>query len=276
MRRAAKYRASEPAVVYRRRGTSSPPSQGPPLVDTASPSTAVGDAADADKTTAAVSPKDPDQHFICVSPSWEAHGRRRKEKMKEEAARTGRKSRLSKQPLPDSSVDALKRAEGADPDARVRLQDRPAGAATKGSDKGAAPRKPRSRSNSFVSLIRSSLAFRRPSADPAPETEFVGGIKLERERHLANDRALDQQAKPNEASVHPALRDDAKSSRGPSEPLRSPPPGRGPASPRAPPSERTRPSPATTSTPGAGGSSRPRPPPCPKLARLIGGAPAWA
>lgn len=180
--------------------------------------------------TRPVSPpsKDADEQSICVSPSWEAHGRRRKEKKmekreKEEAAKTAqakRKSRLSKQPPPASSTDALRNAGSTVPDPRGRSQDRPANAGVKSPDKEAAPRKSRSRSGSFASLIRSPLGFRRQSVDLAAEPEFIGGIKLELERHLANDRTLDQQASGDDACLHPALRPDASSD----QRLRSPPP----------------------------------------------------
>ncbi|KAM4068024.1 hypothetical protein HRG_009681 [Hirsutella rhossiliensis] len=180
--------------------------------------------------TRPVSPKtkDVDEQSICVSPSWEAHGRRRKEKKmekreKEEAAKTAqakaKKTRLSKQPPPASSTDPLRRAEGAVPEPRGRRVD----AGIKSPDKERAPRKSRSRSSSFASLIRSPLGFRRQSVDPPVEPEFVGGIKLELQRHLANDRVLDQQAKGDESATHPALRHD-KANNSMTEPLRSPPP----------------------------------------------------
>ncbi|KJZ73716.1 hypothetical protein HIM_06834 [Hirsutella minnesotensis 3608] len=186
--------------------------------------------------TSPTSPQlEPDQKSICVSPSWEAQSRRRKEKKlekkeKEEAAKMaqakGRKSRLSKQPPPPSSADALKRVDNNGTD-RGRGQDRSSTAGVKSPEQEAPPRKPRSRSSSFASLIRSPLGgFRRASQDQSSESEFIGGIKLEFERHLANEKTLDQQAKGDETAAHPALRtekNDKKTHRL-SEPLRSPPP----------------------------------------------------
>ncbi|PHH88902.1 hypothetical protein CDD83_6897 [Cordyceps sp. RAO-2017] len=179
--------------------------------------------------TRSLSAKETDQRSICVSPSWEAHGRRRKEKKmekkeKEEAARNaqqarGRKGRLSKQPPPASSTEALKKAEVAAPDwnlSRGRTHDRSTSDAAPTSTpagKDATPRKPRSRSSSFVSLIRAPLGFRRSSVEQAPESEFIGGMKLELERQLANERALDQQAKADEAVVQPAPRYDRTNTR---------------------------------------------------------------
>ncbi|POR37834.1 Uncharacterized protein TPAR_01979 [Tolypocladium paradoxum] len=212
-------------------------------------------------------PKEMDQRSICVSPSWESHGRRKKEKKmmekkereerkekekgerkdkdKEEAARNaesrGRKrpARLSKQPPPASSTDALHKVERTAPaestaGARGRQKERPtshAGLTSPMEDDAAAPRKPRSRSGSFASLIRSPFGGRR-SVDPSAEPEFVGGIKLELERHLAHERALNEQAKADEANIHPALRTD-KPNRRWSGPLKSPPPpARGPGDPK--------------------------------------------
>ncbi|KAF4592141.1 hypothetical protein GQ602_002440 [Ophiocordyceps camponoti-floridani] len=162
-----------------------------------------------------------DDRSICVSPSWESHGRRRKEKKmmekkeKEEAAvraaaaaaaKSARKGRLSKQPPPASSAEALRKAEGVpDPNlARGRDKDRSKSAAAGSTG---SQRKPRSRSSSFASLIRSPLNFRRTSVDKAPvEPEFVGGIKLELERHIASDKQLEQHQLRDESVVHPALR----------------------------------------------------------------------
>ncbi|RCI12333.1 hypothetical protein L249_0687 [Ophiocordyceps polyrhachis-furcata BCC 54312] len=199
--------------------------------------------------TADASAKDTDDRSICVSPSWESHGRRKKEKKlmekkeREDAART-KKNRLSKQPPPPSSAEALRKAEAVpDPTvARGRVKDRSKSAAAGPVGNEAAQRKPRSRSSSFASLIRSPLSFRRASVDKASpvEPEFVGGIKLELERHMANDRRLEQQQQQqqqhrqlrDETVVHPALRQQARASgdRWPA-PLQSHPPS-GAATPR--------------------------------------------
>ncbi|PFH61877.1 hypothetical protein XA68_16005 [Ophiocordyceps unilateralis] len=184
------------------------------------------------------STKETDDRSICVSPSWESHGRRRKEKKmmerkeKEEAAKAAataktRKSRLSKLPPPASSTEALRKAEtGPDPThaGRGRVKDRSKSAAAGPAGRDATQRKPRSRSSSFASLIRAPLSFRRTSIDKAPvEPEFVGGIKLELERHLANDKLLEQQLR-DETVVHPALRQNRASGDRWPAPLQSHPP----------------------------------------------------
>ncbi|RDA85959.1 hypothetical protein CP532_0815 [Ophiocordyceps camponoti-leonardi (nom. inval.)] len=209
---------------------------------------AVGTPVAAADTAADASAKDTDDRSICVSPSWESHGRRKKEKKlmekreREDAART-KKNRLSKLPPPASSAEALRKAETVpDPTAaRGRVKDRSKSAAAAGPvSKDTSQRKPRSRSSSFASLIRSPLSFRRASVDKASpvEPEFVGGIKLELERHMANDRRLEQQQQQqrqlrDETVVHPALRQQARASgdRWPA-PLQSHPPSLGAATPR--------------------------------------------
>ncbi|KND87320.1 hypothetical protein TOPH_08053 [Tolypocladium ophioglossoides CBS 100239] len=210
-------------------------------------------------------PKEMEQRSICVSPSWESHGRRKKEKkMMEKKGREERKEkereerkekekedarnaesrarkrpgRLSKQPPPASSADVLNKVERTAPaeaaaGARGRQKERPAsaiGLMSPMKDEVAAPRKPRSRSGSFASLIRLPFERHRSSVDHAAEPEFIGGIKLELEKHLAHEKALNEQAKADEANIHPALRNDK-----PSQPwsgsgsLKSPPPpARGP------------------------------------------------
>ncbi|RDA91531.1 hypothetical protein CP533_4339 [Ophiocordyceps camponoti-saundersi (nom. inval.)] len=198
---------------------------------------AVGTPVAAAAETPDASPKDTDDRSICVSPTWESHGRRKKEKKlmekkeREDAART-KKNRLSKLPPPASSAEALRKAETVpDPTvARGRVKDRSKSAAAGPVGKEATQRKPRSRSSSFASLIRSPLSFRRASVDKASpiEPEFVGGIKLELERHMANDMRLEQQQHRqlrDETVVHPALRQQAKASgdRWPA-PLQSHPP----------------------------------------------------
>ncbi|KAJ6442606.1 Ig group 2 domain-containingprotein [Purpureocillium lavendulum] len=78
------------------------------------------------------------------------------------------------------------------------------------------PKKTRSRSSSFASLFRAPFERRRSSVDQTSEPEFIGGIKLELERHLDSERALMVQAGADEADIHPALRDKPA--------LKSPPP----------------------------------------------------
>ncbi|PNY29043.1 Uncharacterized protein TCAP_01037, partial [Tolypocladium capitatum] len=202
-------------------------------------------------------PKEMDQRSICVSPSWESHGRRKKEKKlmekkereerrekeREEAARNAesrarrRPGRLSKPPPPASSTDALHKVERTAPaesaaGVRGRQKERPASATGPREGEAAAPPKSRSRSGSFASLIRSPFDRHRSSFDHAAEPEFIGGIKLELEKHLAHERALNEQAKADEANIHPALRTDKPRHRW-SGPLKAPPsPARGPGDPK--------------------------------------------
>lgn len=78
------------------------------------------------------------------------------------------------------------------------------------------PKKTRSRSSSFASLFRAPFERRRSSVDHTSEPEFIGGIKLELERHLDGERAAMVQAGAEEGDIHPALREKPA--------LKSPPP----------------------------------------------------
>jgi hypothetical protein len=85
------------------------------------------------------------------------------------------------------------------------------------------PKAARSRSNSFVSLLRAPFEFRRSSIDHSADSGFIGGIKLEIQRQAATQRVLDNQAAEDESNIHPALRKGNQGNRC-SAPLKSPPP----------------------------------------------------
>ncbi|KAG5998821.1 hypothetical protein E4U54_002123, partial [Claviceps lovelessii] len=158
----------------------------------------------------------------CHSPSWEAYERRKIEKKMEkkergEAKRDGTK-RLSKKPPPSSSPKALQHALASEADvARGRVRERTENTATvsesgSGSGSGSGPerkpgRKARSRSGSFVSMLRAPFEFRRSaSTDQVNDPEFIGGIKLELERFAHQQQNLDSNAVEDESNIHPALR----------------------------------------------------------------------
>ncbi|UNI23095.1 hypothetical protein JDV02_008934 [Purpureocillium takamizusanense] len=198
--------------------------------------------------------KDMDRRSICVSPSWESQSRRREEKKmmekkkreekdreKEEAktART-RRGRLSKlpplghrEPKPPAPSQTAPREPLSVPSSKStptlpslipvsKPQEPDRGRKEHrnsffGKDEQQQPRKTRSRSSSFASLFRSPFERRRSSVDHSSEPEFIGGIKLELERHLDGERAAMAQAGADEGEIHPALRDNKPA-------LKSPPP----------------------------------------------------
>ncbi|PHH61449.1 hypothetical protein CDD81_357 [Ophiocordyceps australis] len=182
-------------------------------------------------------PQEMDQRSICVSPSWEAHGRRKKEKkmmekQKHEAAKANegrvRRGRLSKPPpptvaaAPRSTKDT--KAESNEPRGRQKERSSDQADDKRGSKDGMAPRKTRSRSSSFVSLMRAPFEFRRSSADSS-EPEFIGGIKLELERHVASENML-QGAQRGIDLENQSRFQDSKAKKRWSSPLKSPPPAR--------------------------------------------------
>ncbi|KAG5979356.1 hypothetical protein E4U55_005262 [Claviceps digitariae] len=150
----------------------------------------------------------------CHSPSWEAYERRKMEKKMEkkervEARKDGTK-RLSKKPPPFSSPKSLQHALASEAEmARGRGRERAQSTATlSGSDLEQKPaRKARSRSGSFVSLLRAPFEFRRSaSTDHVNDPGFIGGIKLELERYAHQQQNLDSNAVEDESNIHPALR----------------------------------------------------------------------
>lgn len=74
-------------------------------------------------------------------------------------------------------------------------------------DKDMPKTRSRSRTGSFTNLLRAPFEFRRNSIDQnqAPSSGFVGGIKLEIQRHEAKEAAL-RVSRPEDSEVHPAFR----------------------------------------------------------------------
>lgn len=162
----------------------------------------------------------------CQSPSWEAYTQMKQEKKgakreKELAMKQAKPKsrRLSKQPPPSSTYFSRSRqstqSEWSIPNIPApRHQSRDRSNSVLGinvhSEEQPPSRAPRSRSNSFGSLIRTTLNFRRPSIDLAPDAGFIGGIKLEQQRQSADDEPFNfdaYQAKgEDEMGIHPALR----------------------------------------------------------------------
>lgn len=163
---------------------------------------------------------------VCHSPSWEAYDRRKLEKRdekkaKEDAKATRKPRRLSKVPPTSSPYGANHTNSNQSEPAIVSnsRKPRPASMVISHSPSMQAPfyKQPRSRAGSFSSLIKSTFDFRRSSIDQSQERPFIGGIKLEYEQHLDNERSMNQQSVVNVTDVHPALRTSKTA-------LKSPPP----------------------------------------------------
>lgn len=124
-----------------------------------------------------------------------------------------KKKRLSKQPPPTSSPHAIEQANrmiSAKAVASERDRQRPSSAlefTTPGKD-DAAGRHHRGRSGSFTSLIKAPFESRRASVDTVrpSETGFIGGIKLEIQRHAASQKTTEGPENMDESKIHPALR----------------------------------------------------------------------
>ncbi|KAJ3495610.1 hypothetical protein NLG97_g3273 [Lecanicillium saksenae] len=167
---------------------------------------------------------------LCQSPSWEAYDRRKQEKKDERKARdeakaTRKPRRLSKPP-PASSPYGFGQANSNQSEPAIMgngQKTRPSSMVISDSpsrDSGFY-KQPRSRTGSFSSIIKSTFDFRRSSIDQSQDRPFIGGIKLEYEQHLANERSLHLQSGAEDIDVHPALR---KSKTDSTPALKSPPP----------------------------------------------------
>ncbi|OAR00562.1 hypothetical protein LLEC1_00362 [Akanthomyces lecanii] len=163
---------------------------------------------------------------VCQSPSWEAYDRRKQEKRdekraKDDAKATRKPRRLSKVPPTSSPYGPSQANSNQSEPATVGngRKPRPASMVISDSPSMEVPfyKQPRSRAGSFSSLIKSTFDFRRSSIDQSQERPFIGGIKLEYEQHLANERSISQQGAVDITDVHPALRTSKKA-------LISPPP----------------------------------------------------
>ncbi|KAL7939772.1 hypothetical protein V8C35DRAFT_15795 [Trichoderma chlorosporum] len=119
-----------------------------------------------------------------------------------------KKKRLSKQP-PTSSPHALEQANRSSAAAQASARDKQRPASALEFAKDDVPVRPHHRrSGSFTSLIKSPFESRRASADTArpSETGFIGGIKLEIQRHAANQKTPEGPENMDESQIHPALR----------------------------------------------------------------------
>ncbi|KAL7949636.1 hypothetical protein V8C42DRAFT_311493 [Trichoderma barbatum] len=119
-----------------------------------------------------------------------------------------KKKRLSKLP-PPSSPHALEQANRAQLAALASARDKQRPSSALELTKDDIPIRPQHRrSGSFTSLIKAPFESRRASADTArpSETGFIGGIKLEIQRHAANQKAADAPENMDESQIHPALR----------------------------------------------------------------------
>ncbi|CEJ85109.1 hypothetical protein VHEMI03674 [[Torrubiella] hemipterigena] len=166
---------------------------------------------------AAGSPGSPDKQSICHSPSWEAYDRHKKEKKeekkrnKEVAKAQGRRTKRLSKPPPASSPYMFAQAQAMAAASEAYLSDagrgRPQSSHSSSTGSRDGPR-PRSRTGSFTNLLKSPFEFRRSSIDQskAPAVGFVGGIKLEIERHEANQRTVEMRPRPEDTEVHPAFR----------------------------------------------------------------------
>lgn len=159
-------------------------------------------------------PVSDDPSCVCQSPSWEAYDRRKQEKKDEKKAKDEAKAakkprRLSKAP-PASSIHAFNQINSNQSEITITYNGRttrPASMVMSDSPaKDSFYKQPRSRAGSFSSLLKSTFDFRRSSMDQSQERPFIGGIKLEYEQHLANERMLNQGSAIDDDDVHPALR----------------------------------------------------------------------
>lgn len=177
-----------------------------------------------------------DKSSVCQSPSWEAYDRRKKEKKEEKRGRedakaTQKPNRLCKPPPFASPYAYAQRNGGFQSDTAVFnaiRKPRPMSTIDLTSPQKEAEmyRQPRSRTGSFTSLFKAPFGLRRSSIDQSNAEDaagFVGGIKLEMERHDTNQVHLDYVAKRDEADIHPALR-KVQSDQRCSSALKSPPP----------------------------------------------------
>ncbi|KAF3073550.1 hypothetical protein CFAM422_004064 [Trichoderma lentiforme] len=119
-----------------------------------------------------------------------------------------KKKRLSKQPPPSSS-HALEQANRSSAAAQAAARDKQRPSSALEFTKDDAPVRPHHRrSGSFTSYIMSPFESRRASADTArpSETGFIGGIKLEIQRHAASQKTAESPENMDESQIHPALR----------------------------------------------------------------------
>ncbi|CAH0048236.1 unnamed protein product [Clonostachys solani] len=181
-----------------------------------------------------------DRNSICQSPSWEAYARRKKEKKqgkeqvdKETKANSKTKPRPSKLSHSHSASEPTLPLQQPAQTRTVKFEERPedTNKARRASTIGIPakqtlpspaaldtkpPQTRRIRSNSLSSIFRSPFESHRPSLD-SNSGGFIGGIKLEHQRLVAYQRALNEEAIGASGDIHPAFRKHTKRS---SSPLR--------------------------------------------------------
>ncbi|OAA62305.1 hypothetical protein ISF_05314 [Cordyceps fumosorosea ARSEF 2679] len=178
---------------------------------------------------ASPAPKSGNDSSVCQSPSWEAYDRRKQEKkderrVKDEAKATRKPRRLSKAP-PVSPANASNQAGSNQSQSAIMDNSRKSRSASMvfSDNPPKEPpfyKQPRSRAGSFSSLIKSTFDFRRSSIDQSQERPFIGGIKLEYEQHLANERSMEPST-IEPIDVHPALRTSSTALKSPPLPSRA-------------------------------------------------------
>lgn len=123
-----------------------------------------------------------------------------------------KKKRLSKQPPASSphALDQANRMTSGTALAASRDRQRPSSALefTTPSRDDTPDRPHHGRSGSFTSLIRAPFESRHASLDTSrpSETGFIGGIKLEIQRHAAYQKTVEGPENMDESKIHPALR----------------------------------------------------------------------
>ncbi|CAH0047504.1 unnamed protein product [Clonostachys rhizophaga] len=182
-----------------------------------------------------------DRNSICQSPSWEAYARRKKEKKqgKEQIEKETKPNSKTKPPRPSKLSHSHSASEPTLPlqqpaqTRTVKFEERPedTNKARRASTIGIPakqtlpspaalnakpPQTRRIRSNSLSSIFRSPFESHRPSLD-SNSGGFIGGIKLEHQRLVAYQRALNEEAIGASGDIHPAFR---KHTRRSSSPLR--------------------------------------------------------
>lgn len=182
-----------------------------------------------------------DRNSICQSPSWEAYARRKKEKKqgKEQIDKETKPNSKTKPPRPSKLSHSHSASEPTLPlqqpaqTRTVKFEERPedTNKARRASTIGIPakqtlpspaaldakpPQTRRIRSNSLSSIFRSPFESHRPSLD-SNSGGFIGGIKLEHQRLVAYQRALNEEAIGASGDIHPAFRKHTKRS---SSPLR--------------------------------------------------------
>ncbi|CAI6090463.1 unnamed protein product [Clonostachys chloroleuca] len=182
-----------------------------------------------------------DRNSICQSPSWEAYARRKKEKKqgKEQIDKETKPNSKTKPPRPSKLSHSHSASEPTLPlqqpaqTRTVKFEERPedTNKARRASTIGIPakqtlptpaaldlkpPQTRRIRSSSLSSIFRSPFESHRPSLD-SNSGGFIGGIKLEHQRLVAYQRALNEEAIGASGDIHPAFRKHTKRS---SSPLR--------------------------------------------------------